>query len=535
MLPVPLLLALTACTDGGGFGRRDVAKYDISLLVRYPKNQSPLESADRLELVLDHAEGDPDIYELSSVDNPQLEGLGDLSDTRVLLRAFEGDALLAYGVTTPLTAHDEEIEQTLLVAEVDRMAWLESTGEGRGLGALVSDGLGSFYLFGGDAENPGDFDGETSPGFKSDAQASIWRLDIAPPDALSFEPIETEMPSFVGSGDGEEHDGRVSHSATLLTGNAKDSGLILVAGGAAMGNDWTSASYHAFLFDPATEELIDIGDDPMRSARFAHQAVEHVSGDVFLIGGWTRAAEGSIVASDSWEVYKRDSQDFEIGQGSLGGGPYAAASSLGSAGVLVCGGIDISAQGFNSTSGCAVLQPSGASEVIDSPQGLSFSHHAMASLGSGKVLMAGGIRGSGLEQYEEASAIDEAWIYDAASGSWSRTADMGIGRANHAMVPLPDGRVLVVGGSTSIDLMTGLDALACAEIFDPDKGDNGQFEVLDSCTDDSNSASLPTPVYWPMLAIDEDYGVLVAGGFGADHDADNNASLWLPKPAEEFE
>ena len=125
----------------------------------------------------------------------------------------------------------------------------------------------------------------------------------------------------VGSGDGEEHDGRVSHSATLLTGNAKDSGLILVAGGAAMGNDWTSASYHAFLFDPATEELIDIGDDPMRSARFAHQAVEHVSGDVFLIGGWTRAAEGSIVASDSWEVYKRDSQDFEIGQGSLGGGP----------------------------------------------------------------------------------------------------------------------------------------------------------------------------------------------------------------------
>ena len=524
-----MLLALLACTDGSGpLGRGNVADYDVSLLVRYPKNQSPLEGVDTLELVLDHAEGDPEVFELSSVDNPQIDGLGDLEDTRVILRGYSGGVLVAYGSTTPLTAHDEELDQTLLVAEVDQMAWLESSGSGRGFGALANDGRGSFYLFGGESENPGSF----GQGWSSETHDSIWRLDVAPPDTLKFEAIGTTMPSFVGSADGTTYTGRAGHTATLLTGNASDSGLILVTGGAAETTNWESASYDAFLFDPVTEEVVTLGNDPLRAARYQHLAVEHVSGDVFLMGGWTRASAPQIGLSNGWEIYRRDSRTFENGTGELAGGPYAAAASVGSAGVLHCGGIEIRSS-FESRAGCSLLQPSGTLTALSSPNDLEFSHHAMASLGSGKVLMSGGVRAV-IEQYEETDAIDEAWIFDAANNSWTRAGDLNIARANHAMVPLPDGRVLVVGGATRVHLQSAGDetALACAEIFDPTKGANGEFEVLAGCTANSSSSTLPAQVFWPMVSVDDDYGVLVAGGFDIGEDADPNVSLWLPEPVE---
>ncbi len=519
-----MLLALLACTDGGFGGR--IATYEISLVVRYPKNQDPVEDADSLELVLDHAEGDPEVFELSLVDKPQLDGLGDLDNTRILLRALAGDELLAYGVTTPLTAHNESIEQTLLVAEVDSMAWLESGQEGRGSGALVADGLGSFLLFGGESENPGDFDAG-GPGWDSETHSSIWRLDVAPPDSLAFETIDTSMPNYEGSADGQDYGGRSGHTATLLTGNADDAGYILVAGGSAGGASWHTSTYHAFLFDPSSEEVIDIGDDPLRAARYGHVAVEHVSGDVFLMGGWGRAPEGSIGVSTGWEIYRRDSRSFENGDGQLPGTAYGAAASLGTDGVLFCGGISVTTK-ISSEDGCLLLQPSGSSEHVSSPGDLAFSHHAMVPLGNGRVLLAGGIRAE-LLQYEVTDALDEAWIYDASSGQWSQTGDLNIPRANHAMVPLPDGRILVLGGSTSTHAQSSESPVACAEIFDPDQG---SFELLDGCTDSSTSGTLPTAVFWPMVAVDEDYGVLVAGGYNAQESADPNASLWLPKPAE---
>ena len=200
--------------------------------------------------------------------------------------------------------------------------------------------------------------------------------------------------------------------------------------------------------------------------------------------------------------------------------------------MLHCGGVEIRSE-FESRAGCSLLQPSGTLTALSSPNDLEFSHHAMASLGSGKVLMSGGVRAV-IEQYEEVDAIDEAWIFDAANNSWTRAGDLNIARANHSMVPLPDGRVLVVGGATRVHLQSAGDetAMACAEIFDPTKGANGEFEVLEGCTANSTSSTLPSQVFWPMVAVDDDYGVLVAGGFDIDEDADPNVSLWLPEPAE---
>src|SRR5919199_1437278 len=61
-------------------------------------------------------------------------------------------------------------------------------------------------------------------------------------------------------------------------------------------------------------------------------------------------------------------------------------------------------------------------------------------LKNGKALVAGGGVG--------AVVINSAEIFDAASGTWSTTAPMSIGRIGHSLTVLADGRVLAAGGSS---------------------------------------------------------------------------------------
>ncbi len=81
-----------------------------------------------------------------------------------------------------------------------------------------------------------------------------------------------------------------------------------------------------------------------------------------------------------------------------------------------------------------------------------FAHNA-SLLPNGKVLVTGGSAGS--------NAFTSAELYDPATNIWSAAAPMSRARAAHAQVLLPDGRVLVAGG---VDYAT---PIASAEIYDP--------------------------------------------------------------------
>jgi N-acetylneuraminic acid mutarotase len=85
-------------------------------------------------------------------------------------------------------------------------------------------------------------------------------------------------------------------------------------------------------------------------------------------------------------------------------------------------------------------------------------------LEDGKVLVAGGADSIGETSL---NALATAELYDPDSGSWTATGNMIEARARHTATLLPDGRVLVVGGSGS---GSGSDALATAELYDPDSG-----------------------------------------------------------------
>ncbi len=83
------------------------------------------------------------------------------------------------------------------------------------------------------------------------------------------------------------------------------------------------------------------------------------------------------------------------------------------------------------------------------------AQHTATLLLNGKVMIAGGY---GLSGFNARSASAE--LFDPSSGVFTRTGDMSIGRAGHTATLLPDGRVLVCGGSTDLS----------AEIYDPSTG-----------------------------------------------------------------
>ncbi len=86
--------------------------------------------------------------------------------------------------------------------------------------------------------------------------------------------------------------------------------------------------------------------------------------------------------------------------------------------------------------------------------GTSRMGHAVVVLPSGKALVVGGVeRTSDTGGYIATSSAD---IYSPATGSWSPTGSMGSAREGHVVILLPNGKVLAAGGGG-----------ASAEIYDP--------------------------------------------------------------------
>lgn len=86
-------------------------------------------------------------------------------------------------------------------------------------------------------------------------------------------------------------------------------------------------------------------------------------------------------------------------------------------------------------------------------------------LASGKVLIAGGDIGD----LDGASVSAE--LFDPASGTFTATGNLTMGREKHAATLLPDGTVLIAGGHGYVPVPgVGYDNLASAEIYNPATG-----------------------------------------------------------------
>jgi MYXO-CTERM domain-containing protein len=130
--------------------------------------------------------------------------------------------------------------------------------------------------------------------------------------------------------------------------------------------------------------------------------------------------------------------------------------------------------------------------------------HTATLLPNGKVLVVGGSSGSGVLASTE--------LYDPATGTWSATGSLGTARYYHTATLLPTGKVLVAGGSSSSGV-----ALATTELYDPATGTWSTARPLPA----SRGRNRHTATLLPNGKV------LVAGGSGSTGPL-GNAELYDP-------
>lgn len=97
--------------------------------------------------------------------------------------------------------------------------------------------------------------------------------------------------------------------------------------------------------------------------------------------------------------------------------------------------------------------------------------HTATLLRDDRVLVVGGYDGEGPVREDGTDIpLATAEVYDPATGSWSATASLGSARGGHTATLLPDGSVLVVGGGGEAEPMEGPLRSSTAELFDASTG-----------------------------------------------------------------
>jgi WD40 repeat protein len=266
-------------------------------------------------------------------------------------------------------------------------------------------------------------------------------------------------------------------------------------------------------YDPATGTFTETGR--LSVARVSHWATLLPTGQVLIAGG--SGAAFYVGGLSSAELYDPVTGTFTP-TGNLTTERLAhKATLLPNGKVLITGGQDsqhrklAGAELYDPVSGR--FSPAGN---MTSPR----SDHTATLLKDGRVLICGGADAFG-DRVEV--VISSAEIFDPATGRFTPAGDMSTVRFKHSAILLPDGQVLIIGGSDS-RMVRG--RRASAEMFDPATGrftptgkmHTARYKIRDAVVLLPNGKILVTgggsrvEVYDPLTGI---FG-LVAGGIGAE-------------------
>jgi N-acetylneuraminic acid mutarotase len=239
--------------------------------------------------------------------------------------------------------------------------------------------------------------------------------------------------------------GKMSTLRYFFAATPLPNGNILVEGGCNKGNCGTVAKT-AELFNPTTRSWALTGS--LKTGRDYHTATLLSNGKVLVTGGYT--VQG---ASTSVEMYDPATATWSAMAGMTYGRALHSATALTDGRAVVAGGV-------------VSYLPSDLSELYDpvtnkwSLTGNLITKRAGQTavlLSSGNPMLMGGytyVR----PVYFEVSSCE---LFDPVSGTWSYTGDMTTARDDHATVLLGSGQVLVAGG------ISGSSILSSAEIYTP--------------------------------------------------------------------
>jgi len=279
-----------------------------------------------------------------------------------------------------------------------------------------------------------------------------WRLQLATGTALALALLVPQ--AALGSGSG-------SFGATGSMGTARygavaaplPDGRVLVAGGY---NDDGGGHYltSAETFNPSTNLFSSAGIGAMSTPRRGAVAAPLPDGRVLVAGGSYDDGTEHFLASA--EVFDPATGAFTPVNDMTVARVRAAAAPLPDGRVLVAGGNN----GSDRLSSAEVFTPSTGDFTPVGDMGADRAREAAAPLPDGRVLVAGGAAGP------NAAALQSAEVFNPSTNSFSSAGigAMGTARRAPAAAPLPDGRVLLAGGSNG-DF--GENYLASAEVFDP--------------------------------------------------------------------
>jgi hypothetical protein len=284
------------------------------------------------------------------------------------------------------------------------------------------------------------------------------------------------------SATGSMSTGRLDHTATLLP-----NGQVLIAGG-------SQPPVSAEIYDPTTGTFSATGS--MITLRGSHTATLLPNGQVLIAGG---SGNGSPFPLASAELYDPATGTFSATGSMTNSHTGARATLLSNGKVLVTGGQSSSSGPGPAVASAELYDPAtGTFSPTGSMSTARFSHVA-ALLPNGQVLVAGGSPNAP----PSADPVASAELYDPATGTFSPTGSMSTARFSHAAALLPDGQVLVAGGSPGPQPFAS--PLASAELYDPA---TGAFRATGSMT---------TPrsfLVQAMATLLLNRQVLVAGGVG---------------------
>ena len=187
-------------------------------------------------------------------------------------------------------------------------------------------------------------------------------------------------------------------------------------------------------------------------------------GRVLIAGG--TSGPGASTALASAEIYDLRSGTFTPTGSMAAPRTNAGALALPDGRVLIAGGFGVDGSGAAVVLATAELfNPATGTFATTGSMSVQRALASMVLLADGRILVAGGESGSSRGTTELASAE----IYDPGTGTFSATGSMHVSREAASAALLPDGQVLVAGGSTSSDAAGGA-VTATAELFNPATG-----------------------------------------------------------------
>lgn len=295
---------------------------------------------------------------------------------------------------------------------------------------------------------------------------------------------------------------RFYHTATLL-----QDGSVLVAGGYNFSSNFASAE----RYDPETGNWAPAGS--MALARNSHTATLLPNGKVLVVGG-IRYVGSSGTLTNTTELYDPATNSWSAGPPlTLGVRSSHSAVLLGTGKVLVTAGL-LSYPDCTYRPTSELYSPVLNTWTATGSLSLRRSSATATLLGNGKVLLAGGPQ-NGCPTPN--NGLNEAEVYDPATGAWTVTGTLSLPRYNNSITLLPSGKVLLAGGYTASG------TIATADLFDPD---TGSFSLTGSlATARATTGGAGDNGVSPLLQNGQ---VLFAGGYTSAGPIVGNTELYDP-------